>query len=98
MGDLIYPISGRDTAKSGMGCHLHRGLNHLVERISRNVGGSHMEMGSPSVKDASVGGPMVVGGRESRVQGEGGQGIDVRWTISQGSPWESLVALDNGLL
>jgi hypothetical protein len=75
LGYLIYPISVRDTAKSGMGCHLNRCLNHLAERIRVNVGGSHMEMSSPSMKYASVGGPIVVGGRESRLHGKGGQGI-----------------------
>jgi hypothetical protein len=76
MGYLIYPISVRDTAKRGMGCHLNRCLHHLVERISRNVGGSHMEMSSPSVKYASVGGAIVLSARESRARGEGRQGID----------------------
>jgi hypothetical protein len=33
-----------------------------------------------SMKHKGVGGPIVVGARESRVQGEGGQGIDVWWT------------------
>lgn len=50
-----------------------------------------MEMSSPSVKYASVGAAIVVGARESRVQGEGRQGRDVRQTNSQRSPWESLV-------
>jgi hypothetical protein len=35
-----------------------------------------MEMSSPSMKYASVGGVIVLGGRESRLQGEGRQGID----------------------
>jgi hypothetical protein len=38
----------------------NRCLHHLVERISVNVGGSHMEMSSPSMKYASVGGSIVV--------------------------------------
>jgi hypothetical protein len=32
---------------------------------------------SPPVKRMGVGGPIVVRGRESRLHGEGGQGIDV---------------------
>jgi hypothetical protein len=68
-------------------------LSALVEYIVVNVGGSHMEMSSPSMKYASVGGLIVVRGRESRLQGEGGQGIDARRTISRRSPWESLVLL-----
>jgi hypothetical protein len=51
-----------------------------------------MEMSSPSMKYASVGDPIVVGTRESRVHGEGGQGINVWRTISRRSPWESLVS------
>jgi hypothetical protein len=39
-----------------------------------------MEMSSPSMKYASVGGVIVLGARESRVQGEGRQGIDIQWT------------------
>lgn len=43
----------------------------------------------------SVGGVIVLGGRESRLHGEGRQGIDVGWTISHRSPWESLVSPDS---
>jgi hypothetical protein len=41
-----------------------------------NVGGSCMEGSSPPMKCMSVGGVVVLGARESRVQGEGRQGID----------------------
>jgi hypothetical protein len=54
-----------------------RCLSCPVESIPVNVGGSHMEGSSPPMKYASVGGPIVVGGRESRPHGEGGQGSDV---------------------
>jgi hypothetical protein len=47
------------------------------------------------MKHRSVGAAIVLGARESRVQGEGRQGIDVRRTINRGSPWESLVLLGN---
>jgi hypothetical protein len=40
----------------------------------------------------SVGGVIVLGGRESRLQGEGRQEIDVGWTIRHRSPRESLVS------
>jgi hypothetical protein len=39
----------------------------------------------------SVGGSIVVGGRESLPHGEGSQGISARYTSSDRSPWESLV-------
>jgi hypothetical protein len=45
------------------------------------------------MKHRSVGGPIVVGGRESRLHGEGGQGIDVRQTISRRSLGEVRVSL-----
>jgi hypothetical protein len=80
MGHLIYPMSVQDTAKSGIGCCGNRCLHHLAERTSMNVGGSHMEMSSPSMKCASVGAAIVLGARESRVHGEGRQGIDIQWT------------------
>jgi hypothetical protein len=52
-----------------------------------------MEMSSPSMKYASVGGVIVLRGRESRLQGEGRQGMDVRPTNNRRSPWESLGSL-----
>jgi hypothetical protein len=55
-------------------------LRESAEYIVVNVGGLHMEMSSPSMKYASVGGVIVLGGRESRLHGEGRQGIDIRWT------------------
>jgi hypothetical protein len=45
------------------------------------------------VKGVSV--AIVVGARESRVHGEGGQGIDVRRTISRRSSGEVQVSLVN---
>ena len=52
-----------------------------------------MEGSSPLMKDVSVGGLIVVGARESRVQGEGGQGIDVRQMNSRRSSGEVRVSL-----
>jgi hypothetical protein len=57
-----------------------------------NVGGPYGELSSPAMKRMGVGGSIVVGGRESRPHGEGGQGIDVRRTNSRGSPGEVRVA------
>jgi hypothetical protein len=68
-GDLVYPASVRDTTKSGIGCSDNRHLNSLAEFTTMTVGGLLGEMSSPSMKRASVGGPIVVGGRESRLQG-----------------------------
>jgi hypothetical protein len=59
-----------------IGSEMSHHLNTSAEYIVVNVGGSHMEMSSPSMKYASVGGVIVLGARESRVQGEGRQGID----------------------
>jgi hypothetical protein len=56
----------------------NRGLHGLVESVSVNAGGLRAEVSSPPVNHASVGAVIVLGARESRVQGEGRQGIDVR--------------------
>jgi hypothetical protein len=58
------------------GSDISRHLRVPAEYIIVNVGGSCGEGCSPPMKRMSVGGPIVVGARESRVQGEGGQGID----------------------
>ena len=61
-----------------------------------NVGGPYAEGSSPPVKRMGVGAAIVLGARESRVQGEGRQGIDVRRTNSRrslGEVWVSLVTL-----
>jgi hypothetical protein len=73
--NLIYPVSTREPQRA-VGLIDNHHLNGLDESVDVNVGGSHMEMSSPSMKYASVGGVIVLGGRESRVQGEGRQGID----------------------
>jgi hypothetical protein len=59
-----------------------------------NVGGSRRDakVSSPPMPAVSVGGVIVLGGRESRLQGEGRQEIDVGWTIRHRSPRESLVS------
>jgi len=77
-GYLIYPVGIRDTAKSGMGRVGNRRLKDLAESILMNVGGSYRNAkeSSPLMSGMSVGGSIVVGARESRVQGEGSQGIN----------------------
>jgi hypothetical protein len=82
-GHWFYPLAGRDTAKSGMGCWVNRHLHDLAESITMNVGGPCGEGCRPPMKRTGVGGPIVLGARESRVQGEGGQGSDVRRTNSR---------------
>jgi hypothetical protein len=76
---LNYPANVRDTAKSGIGCSGNRHLNYLVEFIFVNVGGSdwNVKESSPLMTGRSVGGVIVVGGRESLPHGEGRQGINV---------------------
>ena len=79
LGYLLYPNDVRDTAKSGIGRRGNRHLQYLAEFIFVNVGGSYQDVkvSSPPMPDMSVGGVIVLGARESRVQGEGRQGINV---------------------
>ena len=56
-----------------------------------NVGGPYAERCSPAMNHRGVGAAIVLGARESRVQGEGRQGSDVQWTTNRGSPWASSV-------
>ena len=60
------------------GSFISRHLQTSAEFIAMNVGGPYGELSSPAMKRMGVGGPIVVRARESRVHGEGGQGIDVR--------------------
>jgi len=41
MGYLVYPISVRDSAKSGLGCVDNRCLSHFMKATLMNVGGSY---------------------------------------------------------
>ncbi len=50
----------------------NRCLHGLAESVSVNAGGLRAEVSSPPMNHARVGGPIVVGGRESRLHGEGG--------------------------
>jgi hypothetical protein len=53
-------------------------LQTFAESIIMNVGGPYGKRCSPARNHRGVGAAIVVGARESRVQGEGRQGIDVR--------------------
>ena len=90
-GHLNYPADVRDTAKSGMGRAGNRHLHYLVEFISVNVGGSgrNVKERSPLRTGLSVGGSIVLGARESRVQGEGSQGVNASRVESKHEPEES---------
>jgi hypothetical protein len=76
MGQLVLPHdrSGYRRARDGLRANRH--LHDLAESIIMNVGGPCGEGCRPPMKRMGVGGPIVVGARESRIQGEGGQGID----------------------
>jgi hypothetical protein len=80
--------SGFRKERLGSGRSHH--LRASVEYIVVNVGGSHMEMSSPSMKYASVGGIIVLGGRESRPQEEGRQLVGISTQnnrmLTQGNP------------
>lgn len=84
------PLSRSGYREERDGLYANRHLHDLVEFIVVNVGGLHVEMSSPSRKRVSVGGPIVVGARESRVHGEGGQlvGISTQNSrmLTQGNP------------
>ena len=78
-GDPVYPASVRDSAKSGLGSAANRYLNYPRESDYVNRGGFHQggKVSSPPMLDESVGGVVVVGARESRVQGEGRQEANI---------------------
>jgi hypothetical protein len=77
IGNLNYPISIRDSAKSGLGFHDNRHLNYLVESINMNVGDSYrnVKASSQPMTGKRVGAAIVVGGWESQPQGEGRQRV-----------------------
>lgn len=77
-GDVDYPVSVRDSARSGLGCFGNRYLHYLVEFISVNVGDSyqHVKASSQPMVGKRVGGSIVVRARESLAQGEGSQEAD----------------------
>jgi hypothetical protein len=76
-GHLLYPVSGRDSAKSGLGCEDNRHLSYLAESIFVNVGDSYRDakLSSPTMPGMRVGAAIVVRGWESQPQGEGSQSV-----------------------
>jgi hypothetical protein len=92
-GKPELPADRSGFRKERLGSVISSHLNASVEYIAANVGGPYVEGSSPPMKRVGVGGVIVLGGRESRLQGEGRQGMDVRPTNNRRSPWESLVLL-----
>jgi hypothetical protein len=76
-GQPDLPSDRSGLRKERIGSDISRHLNTSVECVIVNVGGLCVEGSSPPVKRMGVGGVIVLGARESRVQGEGRQGIDV---------------------
>jgi hypothetical protein len=74
-----HPLAVRDSAKSGLGCMENHHLTYLVESMYVNVGGSGADgkISSRSMLHESVGAAIVLGTRESRVQGEGPQSVGI---------------------
>ena len=71
--DLPHSLSGFRRARLGLSDN--RRLNHRIESICVNVGGSARNVKASSLPKTvlSVGAAIVLGGRESRPQGEGRQ-------------------------
>jgi RNA-directed DNA polymerase len=75
-GHLAYPVAGRDTAKSETGCTGNRHLNYLAESnfvIGEALPGCQGEQSTNVRQECRR--CRVVGGRESRLQGETHQSI-----------------------
>ena len=79
IGHLIYPISGRDSAESGLGCMGNPHLSCLAESNFVNVGDSQPDAkaSSPPMTTVSVGAAIVVRGWESQPPGEGPQSVGI---------------------
>jgi hypothetical protein len=94
-GQPDLPADRSGFREERLGSLISSHLRASAEYIVVNVGGFGMDakVSSPPMTCQSVGGPIVVGARESHVHGEGGQGMDVRPTNNRRSPWESLVSL-----
>jgi hypothetical protein len=76
--NLILPSSRLGYRKVRDGSTISPHLTTFAESIIMNVGGPSVERCSPAMNQRGVGGSIVLGARESRVHGEGSQGIDVR--------------------
>jgi hypothetical protein len=92
-GKPVLPSDRSGFREERLGSDISHHLRVSVECTVVNVGGPCGEGSSPPMKRVGVGGPIVVRGRESRLHGEGGQGMDLRRTNSRRSPWESSVSL-----
>jgi hypothetical protein len=81
-GQPELPSDRSGFRKERLGLIISPRLNASVECVVVNVGGSGVDakVSSPPMTSQSVGGVIVLGGRESRLQGEGRQGIDIRRT------------------
>jgi hypothetical protein len=80
MGQPELPHNRSGFREERLGLFISPHLRASVEYIVVNVGGPYVEGSSPPMKRVGVGGVIVLGARESRVHGEGRQGIDIRWT------------------
>ena len=82
---LTYSIGIRDSAESGLGYRDNRHLNHLVESIHVNVGGSplNVKVSSLPMSVESVGAVIVVRDRESLSHGEGPQPVGIPMQTNQ---------------
>jgi len=81
-GKPVLPTDRSGFRDERLGSPISPRLHTSVEDIIVNVGGPCGEGCSPPVKRMGVGGVIVLGGRESRLHGEGRQGIDVVLAIS----------------
>lgn len=76
-GQLELPSDRSGYREERDGSVISHHLNTSVESIIMNVGGLLAEVSSPPLNQASVGGVIVLGARESRVQGEGRQLVEI---------------------
>jgi hypothetical protein len=84
-GQLVLPPDRSGYREERDGSPISHHLQASAESITMNVGGPYAERCSPAMNHRGVGAAIVLGARESRVQGEGRQGSDVRRTISRRS-------------
>jgi hypothetical protein len=76
-GQPALPSNRSGFREERLGSVISHHLNTSVEYIVVNVGGPYVEGSSPPVKRMGGGGSIVVGGRESRLHGEGGQLVGI---------------------
>jgi hypothetical protein len=79
-GQPDVPSDRSGLREERLGSIISSHLSASVEYVVVNVGGPCGEGSRPPVKRMGVGGVIVLRGRESRLHGEGRQGIDVRRT------------------